>query len=328
MARPSKATVEYFPLVCQFGDSIQAVENLYGNDGFVVWVKLLQKLGRSDNHYIDVRTNTAWKLFYSIFKIEEHVVLNILDTLAELECIDPELWEHKIIYSQNFVDGISDAYRKRKMEPITYKAIFELARVSGGRNPQYDVVSSGRNPVSGAGNPQSKLKETKVKESKVKVVVDIQSENKNRSAKAPAAHQRTEIVSGNDLSERIEIVSNNQATTTTTIPQIPTLDEVRVYSAERGNKANPDKFHAHYEGKGWKIKEEPIKDWKAAFRYWEQNEKATANLHVVNPSVSHHQRKDCQPYKPEKVEITPEDEIASREIIAQLGETLKERKGE
>lgn len=166
MARPSKATVEYFPLVCQFGYSIQAVENLYGNDGFVVWVKLLQKLGRSENHYIDLRTNPAWKLFYSIFKVEEHVVLNILDTLAELGSIDKKLWEHKIIYSQNFVNGIADAYRNRKSVLLSYEDILRLVGVSDVRNPQEREVSDINNPVSDVRNPQSKLKETKEKEIK------------------------------------------------------------------------------------------------------------------------------------------------------------------
>lgn len=166
MARPSKATVEYFPLVCKFSDSIEALENIYGNDGFVVWVKLLQKLGRSENHYIDLRTNAAWKLFYSIFKIDEFQVKNILDTLADLECIDKKLWEHKIIYSQNFVDGVTDAYRNRKYTPLSYDEILGLIGINDVRNSQEKGVSDVRNPISYVRNPQSKLKETKENKSK------------------------------------------------------------------------------------------------------------------------------------------------------------------
>lgn len=166
MARPSKATVEYFPLDCQFGDTMRAIEDIYGNDGFIVWIKLLQKLGRSENHFIDVRTNMNWKLFYSIFKLEETKVINILDSFAELGCIDKTLWENKIIYSQNFVNRIADAYRKRKIVLMTYEDILEHFGISDGRNPQEQVVSDVKNPVSDVGNPQIKLKESKVKESK------------------------------------------------------------------------------------------------------------------------------------------------------------------
>lgn len=176
MARPQKATVEYFPLDCQFGDSMRAIEDLYGNNGFVVWVKLLQKLGRTENHYIDVRTNAAWKLFYSIFRLEENEVINVLDSLAELGCIDKTLWQHKIIYSQNFINRVSDAYKKRKFEPLNYNSILSLAGVSVGRNPQADVVSSTGNPVSGDGNPQSKLNKIKVNKIKENNLSQIEDE--------------------------------------------------------------------------------------------------------------------------------------------------------
>lgn len=166
MARPSKATVEYFPLDCQFGDTMRAIEDIYGNDGFIVWIKLLQKLGRSENHFIDVRTNMAWKLFYSIFRLEESKVINILDSFAELGCIDKTLWEHKIIYSQNFVNRVSDAYRNRKIILMSYEEILSLVGVSDVRNPQENVVSYVKNPVSDVRNPQTKLNKSKVKEIK------------------------------------------------------------------------------------------------------------------------------------------------------------------
>jgi hypothetical protein len=155
MARPSKATVDYFPLDCKFGDSLEAIENMYGNDGFVVWVKLLQKLGRSDYHAIDLRAEGQWKLFYSIFKMPETRVKGILNTLAELECIDKHLWDNKIIYSENFVKRVSDAYRKRQNALLSYEKICEYFGVSGGifrKKPESCVVSGGRNSVSGGRN--------------------------------------------------------------------------------------------------------------------------------------------------------------------------------
>lgn len=176
MARPQKATVDYFPLDCTFGDSMCAIENLYGNNGYVVWVKLLQKLGRTANHYIDVRTNMNWKLFYSIFRLDENEIINILNSLAELDCIDKTLWEHKIIYSRNFVNRVSDAYKKRKIELLSYTDILALVGISGGRNPQASVVSSAGNFVSVVGNPQNKLKETKENKSKENNLSQIEDE--------------------------------------------------------------------------------------------------------------------------------------------------------
>ena len=55
----------------------------------------------------------------------------------------------------------------------------------------------------------------------------------------------------------------------------PTIDEVRVYCTERHNNVNPDSFVNFYESKGWKVGKEPMKDWKAAVRTWEQRDKNT-----------------------------------------------------
>ena len=175
MSRPNRATVDYFPLDCQFSDSIRAIEDIYGNDGFIVWVKLLQKLGRSENHIIDIRTNIAWKLFYSLFKIEETKVLNILDTLSELECIDPLLWKSKVIYSKNFVNRLEIVYKKRTIKNLTYKEILkkygvsgEKTHVSAPKTTQRNGVSAPETRVFGSRNPQSKVKESKVKEEEYK----------------------------------------------------------------------------------------------------------------------------------------------------------------
>lgn len=52
----------------------------------------------------------------------------------------------------------------------------------------------------------------------------------------------------------------------------PTLEEVAAYCESRGNSVNPQKFFNHYESNGWKVGKNPMKDWKAAVRTWEQSE--------------------------------------------------------
>lgn len=120
MARKNKNIVDYFPLPCVFSDSITAIEDMFdNNDGFVVWVKLLQKLGRSENHFVDCRNTVQRKIFFSKFKIPEERIISILDALAELDCIDKEMWDKQVIFSQLFVDDISDVYKRRKTEPLS-----------------------------------------------------------------------------------------------------------------------------------------------------------------------------------------------------------------
>lgn len=53
----------------------------------------------------------------------------------------------------------------------------------------------------------------------------------------------------------------------------PTLDEVRAYVRERGNKIDPEAFMAFYESNGWKVGKVGMKNWKAAVITWERREK-------------------------------------------------------
>ena len=56
----------------------------------------------------------------------------------------------------------------------------------------------------------------------------------------------------------------------------PTLDEVKAYCNEKGYRINPERFVAFYASKGWKVGNQPMKDWKAAVVSWEQRRKEEA----------------------------------------------------
>ena len=49
----------------------------------------------------------------------------------------------------------------------------------------------------------------------------------------------------------------------------PTVDEIRVYCRERGNTIDEQRFFDFYEAKGWRVGNQPMKDWQAAVRTWE-----------------------------------------------------------
>lgn len=52
----------------------------------------------------------------------------------------------------------------------------------------------------------------------------------------------------------------------------PTVEEVRTYCQERHNKVDPERFVDFYASKGWRVGNQPMKDWKAAVRTWEKRE--------------------------------------------------------
>ena len=52
----------------------------------------------------------------------------------------------------------------------------------------------------------------------------------------------------------------------------PSLEEVRAYCKERNNNVDPQAFIDFYSSKGWKVGNQPMKDWQAAVRTWERRE--------------------------------------------------------
>lgn len=72
----------------------------------------------------------------------------------------------------------------------------------------------------------------------------------------------------NTLNNTSEYVSD-KPTRTRFIP--PSLEEVQAYCQERNKGVNAEKWYNYYTANGWKVGKNPMKDWKAAVRTWEQN---------------------------------------------------------
>ena len=62
---------------------------------------------------------------------------------------------------------------------------------------------------------------------------------------------------------------DKSSSTHTFVP--PTVEEVKAYCDERNNKVDPDRFVDFYSSKGWMIGKNKMKDWKAAVRTWEKD---------------------------------------------------------
>ncbi len=55
----------------------------------------------------------------------------------------------------------------------------------------------------------------------------------------------------------------------------PTVEEVAAYCRERKNGIDPEEFVDFYASKGWKVGDQPMKDWEACVRTWEKRRKAS-----------------------------------------------------
>jgi hypothetical protein len=162
MARPKKQVVDYFPHDTDAGDkkTLVIIQNKFGNDGYAFWFKLLQLLGKSPGHYYSFRDPSDWEFLLAKTHISvPETATEILETLATLGAIDKELYEHKIIWSQNFVDRLADVYDRRQTSPPERPDWRVIENNNG--------VSGNNNLVYSSDNPQTKLKETKLKETKL-----------------------------------------------------------------------------------------------------------------------------------------------------------------
>lgn len=53
----------------------------------------------------------------------------------------------------------------------------------------------------------------------------------------------------------------------------PTIEEINLYCQERNNGVSAREFYDFYTSKGWMVGKSPMKDWRAAVRTWENNNK-------------------------------------------------------
>lgn len=119
MAREQRKDVDYFPHPCGHGRKMHIIESKFGNDGYAVWFKLLEQLGKANNHYIDISDEFDFSFLVSTFKVTPDKAREILSELAKMDAINKFLFEnHNILWSQKFTDSVTDAYRKRKNSKI------------------------------------------------------------------------------------------------------------------------------------------------------------------------------------------------------------------
>lgn len=167
MARPERNNVDYFPFYCDDGKKMFYIEETYGNDGFACFVKLLKELAKTDYHFLDLSQKTTQMFLSAKCKISLEKMLLIIDDLAELGKFNIMLWkESKVIWCQDFIEGIQDAYKKRSNDCITFDGLLILLDSLGVRKLSKDNINS---PV----KPQRKEEYNKEDKSKLNNDLDF-----------------------------------------------------------------------------------------------------------------------------------------------------------
>jgi len=143
MARPIKDTIDYFPHECEHRRTMFIIEQKYGNEGYAFWFKLLELLGKTPKHIIDCNNDTTWEFLQAKTRQSNGFCDEILGLLAKVDAIDSDLWQnYRVIWCQNFVNGIADVYKKRQ-RPIPKRPNYHQKRQGKGVSGINNITKEG-----------------------------------------------------------------------------------------------------------------------------------------------------------------------------------------
>lgn len=154
MARPEKNTVDYFPHYVNSGKTLFTLEQRFGNDGYAFLFKVLEMLGKTENHFIDCRNAADYEFLLAITKVSRDIADKIMELLTTLGTFDADLWEHSIIFSPNFVSNLQSVYERRKRKSMTKQDLCRHLSIKCKQKPAL-------NGLPPAETPQSRVKKSK-----------------------------------------------------------------------------------------------------------------------------------------------------------------------
>lgn len=89
------------------------LKDRFGNDGYSLFYQTLEILGKSERHFFDFSDELDWLFYVSEMGVSEEKTVEILDYCVRLRAFDKELYEKKVLWSDNFVENLKAVYDKR-----------------------------------------------------------------------------------------------------------------------------------------------------------------------------------------------------------------------
>jgi hypothetical protein len=226
MARPERHDVDYFPFVAKRGKTLNILQSKYGLEGIGFFTNLLRFLAVTPDHYYCIKEKDDELNFFAEIGLEnEEKGKAMIELMVKTGKLDKKLWEdHRVIACDAFLKSVEDAYKRRGNEIITIeriREIFDRDGVSVDKKPEDDASSGvivcendtitpqgqenyGNTHENLDNNPQTKLKESKLEESKLNTGGSIEPPGVKQSSKQksnkPPIREREPV---NDM-ERVE----------------------------------------------------------------------------------------------------------------------------
>lgn len=99
--------------------------------------------------------------------------------------------------------------------------------------------------------------------------------------------------------------------------QKPTIQQVQSYCDERQNRISAEAFIDYYESVGWMIGKKPMKNWQAAVRTWERNQRGVVN--AAHKPVSRSE-KATEAHRNYRAELERQAEIEACGYVADIAQ--------
>jgi len=197
MARPERHDVDYFPFIAKRGKTLNILQSRYGLEGIGFFTNLLRFLALTPDHHYCIKEELDMLNFFAEIGLPDaEKGLAMIELMVKTEKLDRDLWEnHKVIACPAFLEGVKHAYERRSNPIITLEEIrakFQdttsgviVSENTGNATASGVIVSENTGNATASGvivsktttetpqsgvfndnNPQTKLKESKEKETK------------------------------------------------------------------------------------------------------------------------------------------------------------------
>jgi hypothetical protein len=172
MARPERNEVDYFPHFVNHGKKMFYLRSKFKNDGYAVWFILLEQLGKTNHHFLDLSDKIQLMFLSSECMVSEFTLTEIINLLVDFEEFDKALWDdEKILFSQKFNDNILDAYKKRNNSCVDVNSLREILTAKGRLKPSKNTPkprkSNSEVPVKPHRIEEDSIEEDSIEEKKI-----------------------------------------------------------------------------------------------------------------------------------------------------------------
>lgn len=266
MAAPTKKGLDYYPrdVNLMTDRKFRKPKMKHGYLAIGIYEALLELIYGDEGYYVRYSDNNkedvAWDILDRIrgkYNVEAETIYEVIGMLVECELFSDYHFKQGIITSKRIQKTYYRSTLERKNvevdKKIWFLTISEMEAISTKSSILPNFINQPNNednqPSNGDNQPnneQSKVNESKVNKSKVEG-----EESKSSPGFTP-----------------------------------PTLQEIEEYSKSENISINCEKFFSHYEANNWKIKGEPLTNWKARVKSWyiEDKERAEKSKGTSKPN--------------------------------------------